>query len=125
MFSVLSEGLVVQDTNDKILAANDSAAKILGLSMDQLLGKDSYDPRWQAMHEDDSPFRPEDHPSVVTIQTGKPVDNTVMKVNVGDGFRAIISINSRPIHDENGDVSGSRRHQRHGSRREKGSVRAV
>ena len=106
VFSVLSEGLVVQDASDKILAANEAAAKILGLSMDQLLGKDSYDPRWQATQADGSPFRPEDHPSMITLQTGKPVDNTVMKVNIGDGHRAVISINSRPIHDDAGEVSG-------------------
>ncbi|MTI40751.1 PAS domain-containing sensor histidine kinase [Fulvivirga lutimaris] len=105
VISALSEGLVVQDKNDKILMANDSAPKILGLSMDQLLGKDSFDPRWQATREDGSPFRPEDHPSIITLRTGKPVDNTIMNVYSNDDDRTIISINSRPLTDDKGNVT--------------------
>jgi len=100
--SAMSEGLVVQDHNDKILMANASAARILGLTMDQLLGRSSFDPRWQASHEDGTPFQPEEHPSMVTMRTGQPVDNTIMQVNVGDEYKAVISINSRPILDESG-----------------------
>ena len=105
VISALSEGLVVQDTQDKILIANQSAADILGLTMDQLLGKDSYDPRWQAFREDGTPFRPEEHPSVVTMRTGKGVDNVVMNVHSGEGKRSVISINSRPVRGENGSMT--------------------
>ena len=47
--SAIPVGLVVQDINDKIILANQEAADILGLSMEQLIGKDSYDPLWQAL----------------------------------------------------------------------------
>ncbi len=106
VISALSEGLVVQDLSDKILMANESAARILGLTREQLLGKDSYDPRWWAAREDGTPFRPEDHPSVITVRTGQPVDGTIMHVSVGEFARAVISINSRPILDNKGKMTG-------------------
>ena len=106
IISALSEGLVVQDLSDTILMANESAARILGLTMEQLVGKSSYDPRWQATQEDGRPFRPEDHPSLVTLRTGEPVDGTIMRVSVGDDVRVVISINSHPILDRNGQMAG-------------------
>ncbi len=102
--SALSEGVVVQDQYDKVVTANQAAANILGLTMDQLMGKDSYDPRWQALREDGTPFRPEEHPSVITMKTGQPVDQAIMNVQVDDDKRRIISVNTRPIFDEHGNI---------------------
>jgi PAS domain S-box-containing protein len=105
--SALSEGLVVQDQTDKIVMCNDSASRILGLTKAQLLGKDSYDPRWKALKEDGSLFHPDDHPSMITLRTGQPVDGVIMNVHVGDTKRSIISINSRPILDHQGKLLGA------------------
>lgn len=102
----LSEGLVVQDLNDNIITANKAAADILGLSMDQLLGKSSFDPQWQATHFDGRPLAPTEHPSVVTARTGEPVDNFLMNVQTGSGERRIISINSRPVRNDAGKMYG-------------------
>jgi PAS domain S-box-containing protein len=99
----LSEGLVVHDLSGKIILANQAAANILGLSMNQLLGKTSYDPRWKALNKDGSPLKPAQHPAMVTLKTGKPVDHFIMNVNTGK-IRRIIKINSRPITDQNNKV---------------------
>ncbi len=102
----LHEGVVVQSTEDTIILANNSAAKILGLTKDQLLGKDSYDPRWKALNKDGSELKGEDHPSMVTLRTGKPVTNFLMNIHTGKGKRKVISINSEPVHDETGTLFG-------------------
>jgi PAS domain S-box-containing protein len=107
VISALSEGLVVHDKTDKIVMCNHSAAKILGLTVNQLMGKDSYDPRWQALDKEGQPFLPEEHPSMITLRTGQAVDGSIMNVRVGEENRAIISINSRPILDENQQVIGA------------------
>ncbi|MEO1654118.1 MAG: PAS domain S-box protein, partial [Bacteroidota bacterium] len=106
VLNALSEGIVVQDLNDAILMCNNSAASILGLTKDQLLGKDSYDPRWKALKPDGSPIRPEEHPSVFTGTTGQPVNGFLMSVYKNEGERVIISINSEPIHDDQGNMYG-------------------
>ncbi|XOV93710.1 MAG: PAS domain S-box protein [Bacteroidota bacterium] len=100
----LHEGVVVQGINDTIIVANNSAAKILGLTKDQLLGKDSFDPRWKALNADGTPLDPTEHPTMVTLRTGKPVTNFIMNVHVGNKSRKIISINSEPVKDNKGKM---------------------
>ena len=102
----LHEGIVVQSLNDTIIIANDSASKILGLTQEQLLGKDSYDPRWKALNMDGKELKAEDHPTMVTLKTGKPVTNFLMNVHVGNKKRRVISINSEPVRDESGKIFG-------------------
>lgn len=93
----MSEGLLVQDHEDSILFSNDSAARILGLTQDQLYGRSSYDPSWRVIHEDGSPFMPDDRPSVITLKTGKPTSGVLMGVYKPDGTLSWISINAQPI----------------------------
>ncbi len=95
--TALSEGIVVQNADGHIVAHNAMAEQILGLTHDQLIGRNSYDPRWQAIHEDGTPFAPEDHPSMFTLRTGQPQHNVVMGVAHPDGKLVWISINSQPI----------------------------
>ncbi len=105
--SALSEGLVLQDKSGKIIMGNRSAAEILGLTENQLLGQYLFDPQWQALDENDQPLAPEDHPTMITLRTGKAVDNTMMNIHVGAGKRAIISINSRSILNSHQEVIGA------------------
>ena len=100
----LSEGIVVQDMNDAVTMCNEAAANILGLTTDQLIGKDSYDPRWKALDMNGEPIRPEAHPSMVTSRTGQPVRGFLMDVWKSDGSRAVISINSEPVVNEKGEM---------------------
>lgn len=93
----MSEGLLVQDRMDSILFSNESAARILGLTTDQLHGRSSYDPTWRVIHEDGSPFTPDDRPSVITLRTGAPTIGTIMGVYQPKGTLSWISINAQPI----------------------------
>ena len=103
----LGEGVVMQNMDDKIEIVNEAALRILELSENQLLGKDSYDPLWQSTDEDGVILTPEKHPSMVTLKTGKPVDNFVMNVRTGNNKRKFISINSRPVKDQNNVLYGA------------------
>ncbi|MDP5157287.1 MAG: PAS domain S-box protein [Flaviramulus sp.] len=94
----ISEGYLVLDANAKILSENKAASDILGLTMGQLVGKDAFDPRWKALHEDGSEFKPEDFPSVKSSVTGKAYYNELMNIHCGDGVRKWISINSQPVY---------------------------
>lgn len=96
-FAALEEGVVVQNSIGEIISANSSAAAILGLSMDQLLGRTSFDPRWRAVREDGTPFNGEDHPMPVALRDGVPVSNVLMGVHHSDTKLTWISINARPL----------------------------
>ncbi|MDP2303170.1 MAG: PAS domain S-box protein [Ignavibacteria bacterium] len=98
LFETMTQGVVFQDAEGKILFANSAAERILGLSIDQLQGKKSIDPRWKAIHEDGSDFPGETHPVMVALQTGKKVNNVVMGIyNPFTESYTYISINAVPI----------------------------
>ena len=80
LFLTMAQGVVYQDAEGRVLSANPAAEKILGLSMDQMLGRTSMDPRWGCIHEDGTPFLGEEHPAMVALRTGKPVEGVVMGV---------------------------------------------
>jgi diguanylate cyclase (GGDEF)-like protein/PAS domain S-box-containing protein len=93
----LAEGIVLQASDGSITETNKSAEQILGLSLDQMMGRTSIDPRWHSIHEDGTPFPGEEHPASVTLRTGKPQSNVIMGVHKPDGSLIWISINSQPV----------------------------
>lgn len=99
--AALAEGIVLQQADGKITTCNNAAKRILGLSARQIMGRTSVDPRWQAIHEDGSPFPGEEHPSMITLRTGEPQSNVIMGVHKPDGQLTWISINSQPLFQPN------------------------
>ncbi|HEU4950974.1 MAG TPA: ATP-binding protein [Holophagaceae bacterium] len=92
----LEEGVVLQDRRG-ILRANARAAEILGLTEGQLLGRDSLDPRWRAVHEDGSPWPGESHPAQLALQAGASVRNAVMGIHRPDGSLAWLLVSANPV----------------------------
>lgn len=81
LFDTMAIGVVYQSQSGEITAANPAAERILGLTVDQMMGRSSIDPRWQAIHEDGSPFPGEDHPAMIALRSGKEVRGAIMGVN--------------------------------------------
>lgn len=73
-------GILIQGPNTEIIEYNDAACQMLGLNHDQLMGITSYDPSWSVIHENETPFKPENHPVPTAIRTLKPVNNVVLGV---------------------------------------------
>jgi PAS domain S-box-containing protein len=96
---VLAEGIVLQDARGEIIAFNDRAGKILGLSRDQLTGRTSFDPEWRAVLEDGSPFPGEEHPAIIALRTGQPVFDVLMGVERPTRERVWLSVNAVPFGD--------------------------
>jgi len=71
LFETMAQGVVFQDSSGMIISANRAAEEILGLSLDQLQGRTSIDPRWCAIREDGSVFPGEEHPAMTSLITGK------------------------------------------------------
>ena len=80
LFETLTLGVVYQDRSGEIIRANPAAERILGLTLDQLRGRTSLDPRWRAIHEDGSDFSGENHPAMQALATGHEVKNVIMGV---------------------------------------------
>lgn len=73
-------GIVIQNPLGEIISANAEAGEILGLSVEQMQGKKSVDPRWKTIKEDGSPFPEEEHPAMVSLNTGKKIKGVIMGV---------------------------------------------
>ena len=93
----LQEGFVYQDLTGAILKCNRSAEEILGMSFDQMIGKQSIDPSWRAIHEDGSNFPGNTHPAMETLRTQKPLTDVIMGVHKPNNELTWISVNSVPI----------------------------
>ena len=80
LFETMKPGVVFQDSEGQIILANPSAEEILGLTLDQMKGRTSSDPRWRAMREDGSDLPGDEHPSMMALKTGRPVHDFLMAV---------------------------------------------
>ena len=92
LFESMPQGVVYQAADGRITAANPAAQHLLGLTLDQLQGRTSADPRWRAVREDGSDFPREQHPSSVALATGRAVHDVVMGVfnPADDAYRWIV-----------------------------------
>ncbi|PRQ10082.1 Blue-light-activated protein [Enhygromyxa salina] len=98
--SKLAEGVVLHGADGQILTCNPAATRILGLSFDQIAGRSSLDPRWQAIREDGTPFSGDTHPAMISLRTGEALSDVIMGVRKPDGSLTWISIHSQPLfHD--------------------------
>jgi two-component system, sensor histidine kinase len=100
VLGVMSDGVVVQDRNGTIVSANESACNVLGLSMDQLMGRTSVDPRWRSVDENGNQLDGQYHPSMVTLRTGKPVTHFTLGVEQPNAIRRWLRVSSRPLFED-------------------------
>jgi two-component system cell cycle sensor histidine kinase/response regulator CckA len=80
LFETMTQGVVYQAANGAIVSANPAAERILGLSLDQMMGRTFSDPGWEATREDGSDFPGNEHPAMVALRTGEPVYGVTMQV---------------------------------------------
>ena len=98
-------GVLLQGPQSEMLLSNPKALELLGLTEDQLLGKTSFDPDWNVIHEDGSPFPGETHPVPQAIATGLPVKNVIMGIyNPINDNRAWLLVDAIPQFDADGNV---------------------
>ena len=100
MLDTLPLGIVVQDFEGRITQCNPAAESILGLSLDQMRGVTSIDPRWRAIDENGDTFPGECHPAMQALRTGQSVTNVLMGIfNPKSGTQSWINVSATPIRD--------------------------
>ena len=98
-------GVLLQDPRTEIMLCNPKALELLGISADQLLGKTSFDPEWNVIHEDGSPFPAPTHPVPMAIASGHPVRKTIMGVYHPVGKNRVwLSVDAEPQLNADGTV---------------------
>ena len=97
VFAAMSEGVIVQRPDGRVVDANPAAAEMLGVSLDALIGGTSADPSWQPLREDLTPMPGDEHPGRMSLKTGRPVRNKILGMRTGSGARRWMSVNASPI----------------------------
>ncbi|MFZ4626008.1 MAG: PAS domain-containing protein, partial [Rhodoferax sp.] len=80
LIAKLPVGVLLQSPTSEILMNNQVALDLLGITEDQLLGKTSFDPSWNVIHEDGTPFPSPTHPVPRAIASRQAVRDVVMGV---------------------------------------------
>ena len=98
LFETMAPGVVYHGANGAILSANPSAERILGLSLDQMVGKTPMDPDWQIIREDGSEFPGTEHPAMVALRTGNPIGPITMGVfHPSENSHSWLSVTAIPL----------------------------
>lgn len=97
LYKTISQGVVYQDREGRIISANPAALTILGLTRDQIKGKTSMDPDWKVVDNKGRPLAGEDHPAMKALASGRPVKNVIMGVcRPGDTSHRWIRVDATP-----------------------------
>ena len=97
LFETIPLGVVYHDLQGQITAANPSALRILGLTLDQLQGRTPIDPIWRTMREDGSEFPGEEHPASVCLRTASVVKDVILGVHTPERGDVWLRVNAIPV----------------------------
>ena len=107
LFHTLPAGVIEQDASGAIVDANLAAEQLLGLTRDQLLGCVSLDGHWRAVRDDLSPYPSDDYPIARSLRDGVSLRGESMGLLTPHGDQRWLLINSDPLRNSVGTVTGS------------------
>ncbi|MBC7844682.1 MAG: PAS domain S-box protein [Gemmatimonadaceae bacterium] len=97
VIEALTEGVVVQDRDGRMVTWNSSAERILGFDGRLMSGMTSNDARWAPVDEHGETLPGDRHPITRARLEGVSIDGEVMGVRRGDGERVWLSVNASPM----------------------------
>ncbi len=90
-------GFVVQDDQGRIVDCNPAAVDLLGLTQEQMMGRVTFDPRWQATDSEGRRLPKEDHPAMRTLRTGCATRHFTMGIGLPDGGRRWLLVDTNVL----------------------------
>ena len=101
-FACISEGVLVLNSQGRIVRCNAASETILGQSQSLLLGADFLDPRWMLRDQAGDAFAAESHPVRRVIAGGPSTTDTVCRLQPAAGNERFLSVNVAPIANPSG-----------------------
>lgn len=96
LYENMAEGVFYQLADGRLVDINPAGLKMLGISKEQFLGRDSYHYEWKVVDEDGNLLQPEQHPSMLALTTGTEIEKTVGVFSpVNKDFNWLI-VNAKP-----------------------------
>jgi diguanylate cyclase (GGDEF)-like protein/PAS domain S-box-containing protein len=106
LLDFVEAGIVIHNAAGDILQANQTAALLLGVPYEDLVGEFKKDPQWDFIREDGTPMPAEEYPYARAVKTGDFLRNAVVGVQRNGGRDvAWVMCNAHPVHDETGEIA--------------------
>jgi PAS domain S-box-containing protein len=102
--SAMSEGIVVQAADGKVLLCNEAAQEMMALTREQIEDPSLRDPAWCSFQEDGAPFVPELRPRRVALRTGEAQHRVLMGVQPPARDLRWVSVNAEPLRRAPGEM---------------------
>ena len=97
----LNTGIVMQDSNGEVLAANQKAAEIFGISIGNIYEDNTFKNMWQTILIDNVQVSYENCPCIKALRTGIAQSNVAITYKTRAGQLKSLLVNSQPLFDEN------------------------
>src|SRR5205814_10095598 len=94
IFNSANEGLLVYDRSLNIVAGNQSAERIIGLPLAEIIGAAGFTSLLPCVHADGRPVRPDERPTREMVRTGKPLSGHVIGIQRAGGAYTWLSVNT-------------------------------
>lgn len=102
LYHTISMGIVYQNAEGEITRANPAAERILGLSIEQMQGRTSMDPRWKAVDADYKEMSGDQHPAMLALKFNEKIEDFIMGVfNPRTNDYVWIGVNAVPQYRDN------------------------
>ncbi len=103
---MMTEGVIVFGRDGRFRRANNAAARLLGLNLEQIAGRHVRDALRTLVREDGSNWPGEEQPPAMTLATGASFRDVIMGVHRPQGVPRWVSVSSRVLPDAHGAPNG-------------------
>jgi diguanylate cyclase (GGDEF)-like protein/PAS domain S-box-containing protein len=103
---MMTEGVIVFDRDGRFRRANNAAARLLGLNLEQIAGRHVRDALRTLVREDGTEWPGDEQPPAVTLATGNSSRDVIMGVHRPQGVPRWVSVSSRILPDAHGAPNG-------------------
>ena len=94
LLSHMTDGVLLQGADGRVVAMNPAAQVLLGLTADQLHGRDDVHPDWTVLRPDGTVWPIAETPSMVTLSTGVAQRDQMVGVRLPGGERRWLRVNT-------------------------------
>lgn len=95
----LNEGVIIHRCDTTVLYANKAASDLLGVQIDELIGKTADDRMWRMVDEKSEPLRYEDHPVKRLIDSDHNIVHQLIGIRQNDGSFKWCDVNGSLVID--------------------------
>src|SRR4051812_42377429 len=107
IFNSANEGMLVYDRTLNIVAGNQSAERIIGLPLSEIIGAAGFTSLLPCVQADGAPIQPDERPTRVMVRTGKALTGHVVGIKRPGGAHTWLSVNTGFLrHSDSADWYG-------------------